>query len=198
MSERHGDRPDTPTDAPAPSLTGKARSDEWVYDRRQQTGGVPVRLIPMDEPAPTIAAQGLAKGRDVIRRTYVNGNQPNAARRDEGDPAPTLHFGHALNSVEWVQERPSTAVCGDPRVSPPGYRGRADDYDAEGNLAEGKRSGDNAVRVSEQEAAILQSFPPDYPWQGSRSKQFEQIGNAVPPLLARAILRSLTQPEEDT
>lgn len=130
---------------------------------------------------------------------YRNGNQENAAKRREDEPAPTLHFGHALNSgVEWTtepekawtSERPATAVCGDPRISPPGYRGRADDYTADGEYT-GERSMDKAVRVTEQEAAILQGFPPDYPFQGSRTKRFEQIGNAVPPPLAKAILSEL-------
>lgn len=34
MSERSGERDARPADEPAPSLTGKARSDEWVYDPR--------------------------------------------------------------------------------------------------------------------------------------------------------------------
>lgn len=40
MSERSGERDARPADQPAPVVTGKARSDEWVYDVRQD-GAVP-------------------------------------------------------------------------------------------------------------------------------------------------------------
>ena len=47
------------------------------------------------------------------------------------------------------------------------------------------------VRPTVQEVAALQTFPADHPWQGNKGKQHEQIGNAVPPRLAEAILDAL-------
>lgn len=48
-----------------------------------------------------------------------------------------------------------------------------------------------AYRLTIQEAATLQTFPADFPFEGSMWKQFAQVGNAVPPLLAEALLRTL-------
>lgn len=41
--------------------------------------------------------------------------------------------------------------------------------------------------VSAREAARLQSFPDDYIFYGTKDSVYQQIGNAVPPVLGRAI-----------
>ncbi|ERI11867.1 DNA cytosine methyltransferase [Aneurinibacillus aneurinilyticus] len=52
-------------------------------------------------------------------------------------------------------------------------------------------------RLTIKEAALLQSFPENYIFLGSKSSIYKQIGNAVPCLLAEAIARSVIEELED-
>lgn len=158
----------------------RQRLRDYVVDRRTNSkdgrgGMVPTAPVPVTLPAPTVTGKNAP--------VYVNDNQPNSARRSIDEPAPTVLVGHRSNDVRWAYERPATTVVGsfNPDViAAPGYRTDTSRQDAPGS-----------VRVTVAEAGVLQSFPADYPWQGSRSKQYEQVGNAVPPRLAAHILAAL-------
>lgn len=132
-------------------------------------------------PAPCVTnsvGRGLAGGsnsRKTLHRERSEGrwvfrasNAANAAVRPMDAPAPTIMFGAASNDVRWY---PAEATC----------RGVAE-------FAPTRHAA--SVRVTAEEAGILQSFPPDHPWQGTKTKQYLQCGNAVPPGMALHALGS--------
>lgn len=55
----------------------------------------------------------------------------------------------------------------------------------------GSRFAPNTVNVSTDEGAMLQSYPSGFPFRGSKTRQDLQVGNAVPPLVAKAVLEEL-------
>jgi DNA (cytosine-5)-methyltransferase 1 len=90
---------------------------------------------------------------------------------------------------EWTQRRPATTVVADPRISTP----RAYRKSKPRSGKEWASQFEEAVRVSVEEAAVLQGFRADYPWQGSRTRCFLQIGNAVCPPVARLVVEAASR-----
>ena len=90
---------------------------------------------------------------------------------------------------EWTQKRPATTVVADPRISTP----RAYRKSKPRSGKEWASQFEEAVRVSVEEAAVLQGFRADYPWKGSRTRCFLQVGNAVCPPVARLVVEAVSR-----
>ncbi|MFB8440498.1 DNA cytosine methyltransferase [Streptomyces niveus] len=122
-------------------------------------------------PAPPSARDGRpveeAVAADAPRWSWSlrSNNQANATIRSLSEPAGTLFFGHRANECVWMPE--PTEPC------------RADG---------GQLLVPEPIRITAQEAGLLQTFPADYPWAGNKGQRFSQIGNAVPPRLAAHLL----------
>src|SRR5690606_33468314 len=97
----------------------------------------------------------------------------------------------------WPHRRPATTVAGDPRITARCHHD-AGSQGANAVTVEQAMTGDYdgraPIKLSLRDALILQGFPADYPVQGGRTKQFEQVGNAVPPPLAAAVVAAVTRP----
>lgn len=80
----------------------------------------------------------------------------------------------------WITKRPALTIAGRGLVPHPG---------ATANRHNGStKSRNDGLRITPADAARLQSYPEGFEFQGSLERQYEQAGNAVPPLLAQAVL----------
>ncbi|MFD7705607.1 DNA cytosine methyltransferase [Streptomyces sp. NPDC059786] len=170
-----------PVAEPSWALTEKARS--WILhtNRDQKPDGTRQTTDPHTAPAPAPALTSKSGGQWVLKHNA----RANATVRSVDEPAATLAFGHARNEYEWINTRPATTVCATNRIAAPGHRDRS-------SGGESQFAGPETVRITVPEAAVLQSFPADYPWQGTRTKQFEQVGNAWCPRAAAAVVGAAT------
>jgi DNA (cytosine-5)-methyltransferase 1 len=142
------------------------------------------------EPGPTVYFGHAAS--DVVWVPCAYDTRQSGARsRPVSEPAPTmLAVGLAKGVPVWAGRRPATTVSCDRRVHPPGHKQNASDPPGRYQ----QRRGVNAVRVTVEQAATLQGFLPGYPWKGARTRQFEQVGNAVPPPVAHRVLEQAIAP----
>lgn len=130
---------------------------------------------PDDSPAHTVTGKG--------NGVWVPADRPSFTVTGGGAATGGAEvFGrHAHAIIEKMHldpNKPATTVAGDPRLS------------SRDHHEHGAQNG-RATRLTVAEAAALQSYPPGFTFAGTKTKQFLQVGNAVPPLLAEAILRAV-------
>lgn len=121
--------------------------------------------------------------REGARSTGGSGGRCRSAPRCERRPG---GGGGDRALPAWTHRRPSTTLLGDPRITAPGSWPRCGRRQ---QIVRGR-----PVRVGVEQASILQGFRHDYPWQGSRTSRFAQIGNAVCPPVAMRVLAEAMRP----
>ena len=149
----------------------------------------------LDQPAPCVTA--------TEHKSAMGGTQPLSRRRRASErllapldrPAPTIKAntwhedtserasqrkgGELLKALEaaGLADRPAPSSQGDPRLAVAGHHDRQQN---------------GAVKLTQDQLAILQGFPAGWEWTGKTlESQYRQIGNAVPPALAEAVGRAL-------
>jgi DNA (cytosine-5)-methyltransferase 1 len=94
-------------------------------------------------------------------------------------------LGWGPGQPAWVYARPSTTIVGSfspETVAAPGYRRPGDPP---------RQDTPDSVTITLAEALVLQGFDAGYPVDGAKTKKWEQVGNAVPPPLAAAVVGAL-------
>ena len=143
----------------------------------------------------TVAQSTYSTHSDYSKRGERTGAQPSATITTHanrtivwheqdvyGKPRLRDQSGH-VPDLSWPFNRPSTTVAGRGLVVHPG--------EISNRFNTSTKTRNDGVRLSIAEAAALQTFPRDFTWdESTRTATYNQIGNAVPPLLARAVLRA--------
>lgn len=195
LTERHGERNDSPPDAPAPSIAAGSKGSgprlQVVYKRGREDGSRDEAHGIDDEPpgAPRGAMRG---GGTVIYQGGIGGC--GLAQPIDG-PSPTLG---AKATATIGGDRPELLDAPSPSVTAQEVKGTRASASSGGTFHGGPdRASDVAFagaglrRLTTAECATLQDFPPDHPWRGTKTAIYRQIGNAVPPTLAEVVARAV-------
>lgn len=171
-------------DRPSPTITGggtEAGGAEPIAHLSRWTDGAGWRQRSNYSAGSSHAGTAAERG-----RTMRDLEEPSLTVTGKGFQWQATHMAPAGTSSTVVDPRP----VAEPAATITG-KGTAE-WGTRPTRASGPRDRDpQGVRVTVQEAAALQSFPAGYPWSGNLGQQYQQVGNAIPPLLARAILAPL-------
>ncbi|QKV74089.1 DNA cytosine methyltransferase [Amycolatopsis sp. Hca4] len=123
--------------------------------------------------------------------THRPGKREVGKHESDQDLLPWLNMADV---IDWgMTHRPyppiASGTTGGPDREKVGGSGARKPIYAEKNAGRWISNAADDARISIEEAAVLQPFPPNYPWQGSGTKIFQQIGNSVPPRPRRPVRR---------
>ena len=154
------------------------------------------------EPAPTVGGRGnLMIGSGLKGSAYVrvigggtrgHGMAEWKPRDCTDTPAPTVNAMQGSTAAIYL-ERPSPTVTAQEvkgtraHGDPPDFNGGPDRESDALWLGTGRR------RLTVAECAVLQDFPEGYPWQGTKTAQYRQIGNAWPRTFGRVLGRAILE-----
>lgn len=149
-----------------------------------------------NQPSPTIGATytgGLAGQPWVLRAAGVTGR---GGPVPLADPAPSI----TTKGTAYLQLRPELLDRPAPTVSTCESKGTRASAKSGWTFNGGPDRASDALflatgrrRLTTAECAALQAFPDGYPFQGPSEARYRQIGNAVPPPLAAAVLGAVVK-----
>jgi len=156
--------------APGFSGDGKPGAPQvWLANRASR--GTPITGV--DQPAPTVVSASKSGGYDKLKLEILTGLNDggktggNQGARSVDQPSPSVRACDGTSLALRV-----TGGGANPR-SPADSGGRR--------------------RLTTSECACLQDFPAGYPFQGTKTSQYRQIGNAVTPIVAQRIAEQILE-----
>jgi len=158
----------------------------WVLDHSRNTAANPTqeRPTPSTEPAPAIGGKG---NQYLSSPVFTFGGRDGCQYpKTASDPASAID----TKGTAYLRA-PSPCVMANEvkgHTNPDVDRGRRT---AVGRAADALYLATGRRRLTVQECATLQGFPPDYPFVGTKRSQYTQVGNAVPPRLAEVVVRAV-------
>lgn len=138
---------------------------------------------PADRAAPSVGTKGnmfLLDG----QRSHAPGRPQRETPADS--PAPAMRNGNGSGPALLLRPSPCVSAVGECKGS--GKGGNPEKLQRASDalyLATGRRL------LTVAECATIQAFPPGWPFAGSKGSQYRQVGNAVPPPLAEAVVRAV-------
>lgn len=191
---------------------------EEVYKRIQKThfnDGTGSAYVTVREAIGDLPKLQAGEGREVIDYCVTESNEfldkikskegklyNHVARRHNDKDRERYQILSANNwQLKDLQETRSDLIHHDPKHF--GNRYTVQEYDKPGRTVVAHLYKDGNLFIhpdSEQartftvrEAARIQSFPDDFIFEGSRTDQYKQVGNAVPPFMAEAVAKAMRE-----